>query len=292
MKTFLRCGAYALLLCAASPARADDKAACVDAASRGQTLRDAHKLVEAREQFRVCAQRQCPAVVQKDCATWLDTVERSLATVVVTAKNAAGADLVDVTVKVDGQPLVNKLNGDAVPVNPGQHTFHFELADGTQLDQPVVVKEGEQNQSVAVVLKRPGESSAPPAAGVGASAAAGSTDHGVQSGGVPWKTVGWVVGGLGVVGLGVGTAFGVIAIGDKNSANCTSDNFCQSGPLHSARDAALIADIGIIAGGVFVAGGLALVLFSPSQGHEAARAVRVQPMVGANTRGLSVGGSW
>ena len=290
MKTFLRYGSCALLLCVASPALADDKSACVDAASRGQTLRDAHKLVEARDQFRVCAQRQCPSVVQQDCAGWLDAAERGIATVVVTAKTSAGADLVDVTVRVDGQPLLTKLNGDSVPMNPGQHTFHFELADGTQLDQPVVIKEGQKDQSVAVVLKRAGEPSTPPPP-TGGPSTAGSTGGGGQAGGVPWKTVGWVVGAVGVAGLGMGTAFGVIAIGDKNSANCASDNLCESGPLHSARDAALIADIGIIAGGVLAAGGLALVLFSPSPGREAA-SVRVQPMVGANVQGLSMGGSW
>ncbi|MDP9001049.1 MAG: hypothetical protein M3O46_13150, partial [Myxococcota bacterium] len=240
MKITLRLGVCALLSFAALQARADDKTTCLDAAARGQTLRDSHKLIEARESFRLCAQRQCPSVVQQDCAGWLDAVERSLATVVVTAKDTAGVDLVDVIVRLDGQPFVTRLDGSAVPVNPGRHTFHFQLADGTNLDQPMVVKEGEKNQSVAVVLKRPiAQPSSTVATTPGSTPTFGPNDH-EASGAFPSKTVGWVLAGVGVVGMGIGTAFGLIAIGDKNSANCGPDNVCQAGPLHSARDAALI----------------------------------------------------
>jgi hypothetical protein len=51
-----------------------DKAACLDASSQAQSLRDAHKLVEARQKLRVCAQAACPGVVQRDCLSWLDAV--------------------------------------------------------------------------------------------------------------------------------------------------------------------------------------------------------------------------
>jgi hypothetical protein len=61
---------------------ADGKAECLAAASRGQTLRDAHSLVEARVQFQACARRECPAIVQTDCGAWLDAVERTLPSVV------------------------------------------------------------------------------------------------------------------------------------------------------------------------------------------------------------------
>src|SRR5271167_2677163 len=90
----------ALLTLPAATARADDKAACLDAASKGQSLRDHGKLVEARELFRRCAAQGCPQMVVQDCGGWLGDVEKSLPTVVVTAKDGSGNDLVDVKVSL------------------------------------------------------------------------------------------------------------------------------------------------------------------------------------------------
>jgi hypothetical protein len=296
--------ALALSLCASSlllatPASADDKAACVQASSQGQTLRDAHKLVEAREQFRACSRKQCPGVVQRDCTGWLSDVERSLPTIVVSAKNASGGDLVDVAVSVDGAALTAKLDGQAVPMNPGPHTFHFEMADGTKLDQQVVVREGEKNQSVAVVIKPaapvqaavPAPAPAPAPAPEAKPATVATPDSGGGSG--TWKTVGWIAGGVGVVGVAVGVVFGFAAMSDKNNANCDSHNQCDSGPLSSARGAATASDIALIAGGVLAAGGLTLVLVAPGA-HEATGtgSVRVAPMVGAGGGGAVIGTSW
>ena len=139
----------------AASARADDKAACLDAASKGQSLRDQGKLVEAREQFRRCAAQGCPQMVVQDCGGWLSDVEKNLPTVVVTAKDGAGNDSVDVKVTLDGQPLLAKLTGEALPVNPGPHAFHFEGAGGLTVDRQVLVKQGDKNQEVAAVLGAP-----------------------------------------------------------------------------------------------------------------------------------------
>ena len=81
MKTALLVALGASATLATTAALADDKAACLSASQQAQNLRDAHKLVEARAQLRVCARKECPAVVQRDCLTWLGEVERSLPTV-------------------------------------------------------------------------------------------------------------------------------------------------------------------------------------------------------------------
>ena len=265
---------------------ADDKAACLDAASSGQTLRDAHKLVEARDRFRACARAECPSVVQTSCTEWLEATEKSLPTVVITAKDGAGTDLVDVTVNVDGQRLLTRLEGHAIPMNPGPHAFHLELADGTSVDQQIVVREGEKDQPISAVLgKRPAAVVVPPTAQQAAPAT--PADAGAR----PWATVGWVLGGVGVIGLGVGTVFGVIAMNDKNSANC-ADKLCDGGPLGSARSAATISDVGLIAGGVLVAGGVTLVLVSKDGAPSGAAALSAAPVISARGGGLALGGHW
>jgi hypothetical protein len=304
----LRLGLLASAMMVATASYADDKAACLDASSKGQSLRDAHKLVEARDQFRLCARQQCPGIVQQDCGGWLADVEKGVPSVVVTAKDGAGADLVDVRVSVDGQPFATKLDGQAVAINPGSHLLHFELADGTQLDRQVLVKEGEKNQGVAVVLSKKGgltgtptagsPSTVPPTTGqpsaepTSPSVAGGSAPAGGGSG---LRTAGWVLGGAGVVGLGVGTVFGIMAIGDKSSANCNANNQCEGGPLSSAKSAAIGADIGLIAGGVLLATGASLVLLAPkaNPSHEATSArVEIAPRVAPGRGGIVLGGSW
>jgi hypothetical protein len=279
---------FALVTFAASEARADERAACVEAASQGQTLRDAHKLIEARDQFRLCAQQRCPAVVQKDCAGWLEAAERSVPTVVVTAKDDRGADLPDVAVTVDGQPFAAKLDGNALPLDPGRHSFHFEWSGGPPVDQAVVVREGEKDQHVAAVLVRTG---APPGAVSGVDSASHEGAQPAPSGS-GLKTAGWVIGAVGVVGLAVGGTFAGLAIGDKKDAACNAANECQAGPLSRAKTAAIVADVGLIGGGVLFAVGAGLVLFSPSGAHGSTGQVRLAPTVGSNGGGVTLAGSW
>jgi hypothetical protein len=275
-----------------APARADDKAACLDAASKGQRLRATHKLVEASEQLRVCAASQCPAVVQSDCAHWLADVESALPTLVFAAEDVTGRDLVDVTVSADGRRITSKLDGQAVPLNPGSYTFHFESSGRPSVDRQVRVQEGEKNEGVAVVFEAGVPAPAAPAPAVPAPAVpapsvpalavagAGSAEAIEPSG--PWKTVGWVLGGAGVVGLAVGAASGVVALKDKSAAQCDANGVCNPGTVGGIKSAARVSDVGWIAGGVLLAGGAALVLFAPgaSRGATAAATVTVVPVVG------------
>jgi hypothetical protein len=281
----------------------DDKMACIDAASRGQALRDQHKLVEAREALRVCARRQCPGAVWHDCATWLADVETSLPTVVITAKDDAGGDLFDVTVTLDGSPFAKKLDGSSVPIDPGPHTFHFQAGDSPGVDRQVMIKQGGKDQSVAVVIPRtagpvttpgsPPAQSSPSAGGAtqaGGSAVASAPPSGGE--GVPWRTVGWVTGGVGAVGLVVGSVFGSMAMSSKGGS-CDASNVCRAGAIDDIKTKALVSDTGFIAGGVLLAAGAALVLFAPSTHGEAALRTRIVPIVGSDgTYGAVVGGHW
>lgn len=296
------CGASLLALgSAARTARADEKSQCVDAAGQAQSLRDAHKLLQAREQLRVCAQQTCPSAVQKDCGTWLTEVEGSLPTVVLSAKDGAGKDLFDFTVTLDGQPAPSTAVGEAIPVDPGPHTFVFQAKDGTTAEQKVLVREGIKNQPVAVVL---GSGSAQTGPGAATTAGTGSPPPGgaspppdaVTSSGPPLRTIGWAVGGAGVVGLGIGAVFGLVAIGDKNGASCNADNVCPPGSLGGAKSAATVSTVGFIAGGALLAGGVVLVLVGPSSSHQATTGrmprLELAPAVGTREAGLRLGGAW
>jgi hypothetical protein len=241
-----------------SPALAQDKASCLDAAAQGQQLRDSHKLVEAREQLRICAASACPVAVQSDCAGWLDSVEKALPSIVAAAKTAAGSDLVDVRVTVDGRPFAVKLDGEAIPMDPGLHVFHFEAADGSKVDQRVVVGEGQRNLRVAVVLEKPvvqpPPMPAPPEPNPGL---------GTQ------KVLALVAGGVGVVGLGLGTVLGVLALSERSDAETVcAGTLCPTpdgvNKWSSATSTANISSAMFAVGVLGVAGGAALWLTAPS----------------------------
>src|SRR5580658_1205447 len=138
-------------LTVATVAQADDKQACNDAYRQAQVLRNDHKLVEAREQLRVCAGGSCPGFIAKDCSDWLKADESKTPSVVLTAKSPAGADLIDVKVTMDGAPLSSKLDGLAIDVDPGPHTFAFDAPEG-HAEQKIVVAEGAKAQHVAVTF--------------------------------------------------------------------------------------------------------------------------------------------
>jgi hypothetical protein len=247
-------GLACVALLVVMPAVADpSKAACVDASSEAQTLRDAHRLVEARDQLRVCAAGACPLVIQRDCATWLSEVEAALPSVVLSATSGAGEDLFNVKVTVDGRPFAAKLDGQSVLMNPGAHTFHFEGSDGTTVDRDVLIKEGAKSQSISVVLgaipsRQPLPGRVVPPAPAGAAV----------------RTAGWVVGAVGVASLGFAATLGVVAIVDKNSAHCV-DNACDPGTSARIKNAARLSDAGWIGAGVLGATGAALVIFAPKE---------------------------
>jgi len=256
----------------------DDRSACLEAAAKGQRLRDSHKLVEARPELRACAAAQCPAVVQSDCANWLADVERTMPTVVLTAKDSAGADLVDVTVTMDGQPLVSRLDGQAVPMNAGPHSFHFEAPQRPPVDRQVLVKEGEKNQSVAVTF-----------------GAAESSTSAVRPGGpspiAPLRAVGWGLAGAGIAGLGVGVVAGLVAVAKKNGAHCDANDVCDHGTVNGIKSAALVSDAGWIAGGLLLSGGASLVVFAPS-GHAGVASVGLTPVLPAAGLAIVARGAW
>jgi len=151
MRTSAFVVAFTLASGIVSSARADEKQACSDAYQLSQTLRDQHKLVKAREQLRICAAAACPGFITKECTGWLKDVDPRVPSVVLTAKNTAGADVTDVRVTIDGAPLATTLDGIAIDVDPGPHSFAFEGPDG-RAELKVVVTEGTKAQRIAAPL--------------------------------------------------------------------------------------------------------------------------------------------
>jgi hypothetical protein len=276
------------------PALAGDKAACLAAAASGQNLRDAHELVEARDQFRLCAAAGCPAIVQSDCAGWIEAVEKVLPTVVLSAKNAAGADLFEVTVSLDGKPLAARLDGQAIPIDPGPHAFHFEAAGGTA-DQKILVKEGAQSQPVTAIIAATAAASPTPP-----QPAASPTPPQPVRDGSGQRTIALVTGGVGIAGIAAGSVLGVMASSSWNRAQneCGSPDRCpQPGQgVSDERRASSLATgstIAFVLGGAAVATGAVLFFTARVEKSSSVRSGwTIAPGLAPGVAGLSMQGGF
>jgi hypothetical protein len=90
-----------------------------------------------------------------------------------------------------------------------------------------------------------------------------------------------IVGGVGVVGLAVGSIFGVLAFSKESQARQSCpDTDCatrEGVDLHDqARTEAAVSTIGFAGGAVLVAAGLVLVLTSPSTRAPASSQLRLR----------------
>lgn len=178
-----------------------DVQACLGASEKGQRARSAGKLREAREQFLLCSSDGCPAMVRRDCAQWQGEVVATLPSVVLGAKDRAGRDLFDVTVSIDGEPLLTRLDGKSLTIDPGPHTFKFEMAGAAPIIERALVKEGEKTRVIAVTFATGAATSATPATPAPGPEAADKPAPGSERHHTVFP---WIVVGLGVVTMGAG----------------------------------------------------------------------------------------
>jgi hypothetical protein len=248
-------------------AGADDKQQCLAGSDQGQQLRDDGKYRRAREAFASCAREVCPALVRRDCVKWLADLEQSSPSVVVGAKDDKGGDLVDVTVLVDGAPLVTKLDGKPTLVDPGAHVLRFQTAGYPTVEQHVMVHAGEKSRLLVVQFGMP---AAPPPAAAPAPAATPAAAAPPDTAETPQGTrsSAWVFGGLAVVAFGTEAYFGLSGLGDRSSLKnqaCAQTASCPQSSVDSIRTKFTVADIALGVGIASAAISAYLFLAPPSQ---------------------------
>lgn len=267
MDTSLRSSWLSLLLAlcvpvlVASPAHAADPTVseCLSASDASLTSAGNHQLRAERRALLICASPSCPTEIKKECARRVDEVNAALPTVVFEAKNGAGKDLTDVKVSMDGEVLAERLDGTALAVDPGKHTFVFETAGEATVTEELVTREGEKGRRETIQFGTP----AAPATG------GGSHDAGANGGGLSrQKVAAIVVASIGVASLGTGGAFGVIAMQKKKDAEklCPGDECPDqtgSDAWSKAKTAGTISTIGFAVGGAAIAGAALLWFTAP-----------------------------
>jgi hypothetical protein len=272
----------AVLAAVAAPARADT-ASCIAASESSLSLRQQGKLHASLQQLAVCADASCPDEVKTECARRIDSIDAAMPTLIVAAKDGSGNDLSDVTVTMDGAPLLTTLDGRPVRIDPGEHVFVFTRAGQPPVEKHLVLQEGERDRREEVVIGPVAPPSVP----------------GTDSTSPPVRTPSWWTtqrilavagGGLGLVGIGLGTSWGLYAISAQNQekSHCSASscpNARQANEDYStAREDATASTIAFAAGGALLAAG-AVLFFT-------AHSVEVAPTVGTRGAGLTIAGGF
>lgn len=241
---------------ASATARADaveEKRACVAAADEGQVLRDEGKFRLAREAFTRCARTSCPKLVSADCSQWLTDVEGRAPTVVVSAKDPSGNALTRVRVTVDGEPLLERLDGKPLLMDSGEHVFRYEAAGFEATEQRITIAAADRERVLAVEFR----ASVPPIADARKARGAAAPDSGGRS--VPVAT--WIFGGTALAAFASATYFGVSGVSQRSEAlgsgGCAPN--CPASEKTSIQTKFLVADISLGIG--LVSAGLATYFF-------------------------------
>jgi hypothetical protein len=234
-----------LVVVVTSSVRADEtKDACLVGYEQSQVARKSGDLATARQQLRVCARAACPALVRNDCVTWLEQVESSFPSIVLHAERD-GADVTAVRVVLDGKSIASRLDGKGFEIPPGEHTFRFELEGAPPVTQTVLVREGEKDRPVEIHFASAHSKSAP------------KSDEVPQSF-RPTPTGVYVLGGLGLAGLGTFAVLAATGKGKESSLRSSCAPSCSDSSVSSLQTQFLIGDLGL---GVGIASSAAALLW-------------------------------
>jgi hypothetical protein len=250
-------------------AEAPTVAECMIAHDEGIELRAKHELRAARAQLQTCAAESCPAGLRTACAQEASEVSSAIPTLILDAVDAAGNDVSHVQVTMDGAPLLDRIDGTAVAVEPGAHRFEFRVAGRPPEEKTLVMTEGVKDRRVRIEVAPP----PPPPSHEGETQ----------------RILGLAFGGTALVAAGIATGFGVSARSSlaKSHADCANPSSvatCTNEPLaeseqQSANAQATIATGGFIAAGAFLTTGVLLFLTAP-RGHSSTSAFNVVSGVG------------
>lgn len=240
---------------------------CLEASAASLRLDSSHRLRAERAELLICAAVGCPSEIRSECIRRVDDVNAAIPTVMFEVKDSAGNDLSAVKVTMDGELLTDRLEGIALAIDPGAHLFVFEAARHATVRKQFIIREGERRRREVIVLAsltraapeprttlapvfEPSPASAPSAPS-GPPRLEGSASH--RSRALPLTAA-----AIGVVGLGVGTAFGLQAISWRNDARAACPGLCadQAG-VRMWQDAKRAGSISTIAFAVGAAGLLA-----------------------------------
>lgn len=234
--------------------------------------------------------------VAHDRATSLEARVPSLAVVVPPRSVVAG-----LTIARDGEPLPKTAWGTAIPLDPGEHSIIASAPSRKTLRIGALLPAARDTVTVTVPPLED-ESSAPllepPPAPIGPTPTTPPQPHFSPSPAASTgRVVGLAIGGMGVTAIGVGAAFGLVALSKLQQANggpCDPSDRCSPAGLELRQDAERAGNAStawlVVGGAALVSGVLLYMASGPAATSNTG--VGVSPMMGRQSDRLGWGGSW
>ena len=237
----------------------------------GECQVNAGKLVEGTEMLRKVLREPLPAnpspalsKAYERAQTVLDAAKPKIAGLTISVPSPPS----DLRLTVDGQIVASTLVDSELPADPGDHLIEASAPGFLKATSHVTLGSADK-KTVTLKLEADPNAPPPPAPGTAPDAAASpppqapltkpvvadaaSPDVPPQA---PSRAAAYVSWGVGIVGVGVGTAFGLITLKDKHNLQCEG-NTCPASQRDAVDSAKRSGTISTIAFGV---GGAGLVL--------------------------------
>jgi hypothetical protein len=247
----------------------EDKRVCVESYYKAKESLQSGHLLDAKEPLGRCARAVCGNFLRRECTTLYLQMDKDVPSVVPIVSDTADAPGDTYEVRMDGELLTSKLDGVAIPINPGWHDFTFSAGGRIFATQKVLIAEGQRNRAISV-SRQPDRTMAAAPAVIPArpprpkDVAAPETD--VESAriepralnrklrvsetkaeaGPSW--VAYALGGVGLAGLGGAALFTYWGRQDNNALRSTCAPDCNPASVHHIRMMYLAADASGAAG--------------------------------------------
>lgn len=172
----------------------------------------------------------------------------------------------DATLSVDDRPVAT----GALQLDAGNHLLRARAPGFVDAEWRLDVRPGETTSMTLALEPEPPPETPPPI---------------VLDSAPPYdatqRTAGWIVGGVGVAGVVVGSVFGVISIVKHNESDkyCQKDNVCEDirgvDAMDAARTAGDVSTVAFVVGGVALAGAAVLLLTAPQEHDRESSSARI-----------------
>lgn len=235
----------------------DETTDCAAAYEAAQTERQTGHLKAAAQQAMTCSRPTCNQTLVQECIALYETIQSEMPSMVFSARRADGGDLVSVVVEMDGQPLLDQLDGKAVPLDPGAHTFKFTAQGFEPKVVSATARVGDRNRLVEVVF---GEEP-PPAVAPAPPPPAAPTPPPPPKVERSTPVASYVLIGVSAVALGTFTFFKVTAFNDYNKLKDECSPACKPEDVDDLRAKDNLSWIALGVGAA-AAGGAVLLYFA------------------------------
>jgi serine/threonine-protein kinase len=239
----------------------------------------------AYKQAEVAARAKKDADREEEAVRRWNAVKPRLASVVIRVATASRVE--GLQVRWAGEAASEGMWGTAVPVDPGEYTVEAEAPGRTKWTGKVIVASNPGTTAIDIPVLAPA-----PDAAADVVAPVSTTQ----------RTVGIVVGGIGLVGVVVGSVFGVKTLGKTSDAktHCSTGEPARCDPTgldleSSAKTAGAVSTVAFLVGGAAVVGGVVLFAAAPKGPDKkttSALRITAAPVIGVTAAGLSMHGEW